>query len=95
MHLATVFTAGRVLHGRLAAVRPKSAHLTTFYLWIAVGGVLGGVVNALVRVPLGEIFDSYYGALLLAKTGALIVLGGFGYAQRRHAVADAASGRRG
>ncbi len=56
---------------------------------------VSGVVNALVRVPLGDVFTSYYGALLLAKTGALLVLGGFGYLQRRRAVAEAVSGRRG
>ncbi len=66
MHLATVFTAGRVLHGRLAAVRPESAHLTTFYLWIALGGVLGGVVNALVAPKVFDSILEYPLALALA-----------------------------
>jgi hypothetical protein len=31
----------------LAADRPASAYLTDFYLWLAVGGVLGGLFNSL------------------------------------------------
>lgn len=66
LHLATVFTAGRVLHGRLAALRPESAHLTTFYLWIALGGVLGGVANALVAPKVFNSILEYPLALALA-----------------------------
>ena len=66
LHLSTVFTAGRVLHGRLAAERPESAHLTTFYLWIALGGVLGGVVNALVAPRIFDSILEYPLALALA-----------------------------
>jgi cytochrome c oxidase assembly factor CtaG/putative copper export protein len=60
--------------------------------WLAMA--VSGVVNALVRIPLADLFGTYYGALLLAKTAALLVLGGFGYLQRRHAVVAAASGSR-
>jgi hypothetical protein len=66
MHLATVFTAGRVLHGRLAALRPRTAHLTTFYLWIALGGVLGGVMNALLAPRVFDSIVEYPLALALA-----------------------------
>jgi len=61
--------------------------------WVAMA--VSGVLNALVRIPLADLFGTYYGALLLAKTTALLVLGGLGFLQRRHAVAAAASGRRG
>ncbi|HEX2098649.1 MAG TPA: fused MFS/spermidine synthase, partial [Rubrobacteraceae bacterium] len=37
-----------VLHGELARDRPPARNLTEFYLWVAVGGVLGGIFNALI-----------------------------------------------
>ncbi|HQU17684.1 MAG TPA: fused MFS/spermidine synthase [Fimbriimonadaceae bacterium] len=47
LHLA-VFTVGALYcHQRLADDRPEVTHLTEFYLWIAVGGVVGGIFNAL------------------------------------------------
>jgi hypothetical protein len=35
-------------HGELACDRPGVRHLTEFYLWLAFGGVLGGVFNTLI-----------------------------------------------
>jgi hypothetical protein len=46
-HVATLFVAGMVCHGELAEDRPPTRHLTEFYLWIGIGGVLGGAFNAL------------------------------------------------
>jgi hypothetical protein len=48
LHLLTFFVAAMVCHGELAELRPRVHDLTAFYLAIAVGGVLGGVFNALV-----------------------------------------------
>ena len=48
LHLLTFFAAAMVCHGELARLRPAAAHLTAFYLAIAVGGTLGGIFNALV-----------------------------------------------
>jgi hypothetical protein len=48
LHLVTFFAASLVCHGRLAAGRPSVEHLTSFYLWMSFGGVLGGAFNALV-----------------------------------------------
>jgi SAM-dependent methyltransferase len=36
-----------VCHSSLARGRPDAAHLTEFYLWLSVGGVLGGSLTAL------------------------------------------------
>jgi spermidine synthase len=47
-HLVVFFVAAMVCHGELARDRPDPRHLTAFYLWIAVGGVLGGAFTALV-----------------------------------------------
>lgn len=52
-----------------------------------------GIINALVRVPLGALFGSEYGALLLGKALALVALGVLGAAHRRRSVAEAAAGR--
>ena len=47
-HLAAFFLTALVCHGELAKDRPSVAHLTEFYLWMSVGGMLGGVFNVLV-----------------------------------------------
>ena len=66
LHLLIFFLAALVCHQRLAQSRPHVNKLTEYYLWIAVGGVLGGAFNALLA-PL--IFPSpieYPLAILLA-----------------------------
>lgn len=47
LHLAVFFIAGFVCHRRIALGRPSVSKLPEYYLCISVGGVLGGVVNAL------------------------------------------------
>jgi hypothetical protein len=48
LHLIALFAIALVCHGELAASRPSSDHLTEFYLWLSLGGVLGGMFNTLV-----------------------------------------------
>ena len=47
LHLAALFATAMVCHGELSRRRPPAARLTEFYLWISVGGVLGGIFNVL------------------------------------------------
>ena len=47
LHLVLFFIAALVCHQRLAQSRPHVSKLPEYYLWIAVGGVLGGAFNAL------------------------------------------------
>ncbi|MCC6126279.1 MAG: fused MFS/spermidine synthase [Pirellulales bacterium] len=47
LHLLAFFLTAMVCHGELAADRPAAGRLTEFYLWMSVGGVLGGLFNAL------------------------------------------------
>jgi spermidine synthase len=54
-HLVGFFLTAMLRHGELAADRPDPMHLTEFYLLMSVGGVLGGLFNAL-AAPL--LFDS-------------------------------------
>ncbi len=46
IHLLGFFMAALMCHARLSESRPDPKHLTEFYLWISVGGVLGGLFNA-------------------------------------------------
>lgn len=46
LHLVVFFVTALMCHGELALRRPSPAHLTEFYLWMAVGGALGGTFNA-------------------------------------------------
>ena len=48
LHMAAFFGVCLVCHGELARDRPPPEHLTAFYFWLSMGGVLGGVFNALV-----------------------------------------------
>ena len=48
MHLAFFGVIALMCHQRLAALRPAGGQLTTFYLMIAIGGALGGVLNAFI-----------------------------------------------
>ena len=47
LQLLTFFVIAMVCHGQLAGDRPARRHLTEFYLWMSLGGVLGGLFNAL------------------------------------------------
>jgi hypothetical protein len=46
--LLAFFLTAMVCHGELARDRPGTRHLTEFYLWLSVGGMLGGMLNALI-----------------------------------------------
>ncbi len=48
INLALLWTVAMVCHGELARTRPPVSRLTEFYLWLSIGGVLGGIFNALV-----------------------------------------------
>lgn len=45
LHLAVFFVAALLCHAQLARSRPPADRLTEFYLWISLGGMLGGVFN--------------------------------------------------
>jgi spermidine synthase len=65
LHLAALAVVSYLAHGRLAAERPHPSHLTTFYLWISVGGAFGGVFGAIVA-PMLLMPEMEYALLLLA-----------------------------
>ncbi len=65
-HLALLLMVALSCHGELALSRPSPRHLTEFYLLISVGGVLGGVFNALVAPLVFSSLVEYPLAMLLA-----------------------------
>ena len=65
-----LFVIALALHGTLAAERPAAGDLTEYYLWISVGGALGGLFCALVA-PL--VFDWGYEHPLLLIAAALLL----------------------
>ena len=69
IHLLAFFFAAMLCHGELAKDRPAVKYLTEFYLWMSVGGVLGGIFNALVA-PVAFPLVLEYG-LALAAAAAL------------------------
>lgn len=52
LHLGLFFVTAMVAHGELARRRPDAANLTQFYLWMSVGGVLGGLFCGLIAPSL-------------------------------------------
>jgi hypothetical protein len=48
LNLATFFVTALVCHGELARRRPAAEHLTAFFMWMAVGGMIGGLCAALI-----------------------------------------------
>ena len=95
-HFGLLFVLALACHGALARDRPGPRHLTEFYLLISVGGVLGGLFNALVA-PL--VFSSLIEyplmmvlacVLLAAPRSAALGLGG-GAGRALLAVAAAAA----
>jgi hypothetical protein len=53
------FVTALVCHGELARDRPPAKNLTEFYLWMSVGGMVGGTFNALIAplVPWFGLFE--------------------------------------
>ncbi len=69
-HLLVLLVVALACHGRLADDRPAPAHLTEFYVWLAVGGAVGGIFNALVAPLLFDRLLEY--PLVLALAAAMI-----------------------
>src|SRR5204863_5961973 len=58
-HLLTFFVAATMCHRMLSEDRPDPAHLTEFYFYISLGGVLGGSFNALLAPMLFNSIAEY------------------------------------
>ena len=83
LHLAGLFVIAMVCHGTLAATRPPADRLTEFYLWLSLGGVLGGLFDtmlapvvfpSLLEYPLMLIAVSLVPLMLNASVGGSFAL---------------------
>jgi hypothetical protein len=70
VHPLALFVLALVCHGELARDRPAARHLTGFYLWMSLGGVVGGAFTALLA-PL--VFTSVVEYPLAIVLGCLLV----------------------
>ncbi len=58
LHLALLFLIAMVCHGEHVRTRPHPSHLTEFYLWLATGGLIGGIFNAVIApVAFNEVIE--------------------------------------
>ncbi len=48
VHVAVFFVNALMCHGELARTRPSADHLTSFYLWMSAGGLIGGIAAGLI-----------------------------------------------
>ncbi|ONI79915.1 hypothetical protein ALI144C_24615 [Actinosynnema sp. ALI-1.44] len=102
--LLTHLVAAALWVGGLVAILAyrKGEHLTTavtrfsaLALWCWIALAASGVINALVRVKPPNLVTTSYGLLIVAKAAALVLLGVFGFFQRRHGVAEVVRTRTG
>ncbi|MGH8718550.1 MAG: spermidine synthase [Burkholderiales bacterium] len=66
LHVLAFFFTALVCHGKLARGRPDARHLTEFYLWLSLGGMLGGIFNGLIAPVIFDRLYEYPLALMLA-----------------------------
>ncbi|MDZ4761215.1 MAG: fused MFS/spermidine synthase [Alphaproteobacteria bacterium] len=71
--LFALFVIALACHGALNAHRPAAEHLTQFYLFMSLGGVLGGAFNALLAPLLFDSVVEY--PLMLVVSLALLSIG--------------------
>jgi CDP-diglyceride synthetase len=68
--LSLLFTVAVTVHGEMYRLRPAADHLTSFYLSMSVGGVIGGAFCAILAPML---FDWTYEHPLLVLAAALLI----------------------
>jgi len=89
---ATVWVGGLAALGWVGIrgskrLEPALARYSSLALWAFVVVAASGVVNASVRLrSFADLFGSAYGLLVVAKVVAIVVLGVFGYRQRRRII---------
>jgi SAM-dependent methyltransferase len=75
LYCATLFVACMVCHGELARSKPHPRYLTAFYLMLALGGALGGVLVGLVAPSVfDELYELPFGMVALCACAGLALL---------------------
>ena len=73
-HLVAFGLVALWCHQALADTRPDVAHLTEYYLWISLGGLLGGVFNALLAPALFSGLAEYPISVALAAVARAVAM---------------------
>jgi hypothetical protein len=81
VHIVSFFLLALISHGELAKRKPEASHLTSYYLWMSFGGVLGGSFNSI----LAPVAFKYMGLVEypLGLIASLLVLGVAGGSLRK------------
>ena len=66
LHLIGFFFTGLACHYELAKSRPTTAHITEFYVWMSVGGMVGGLFSSLMAPILFVQPFEYFAAIALS-----------------------------
>ena len=72
--LSALFSICMVCHGELARSKPDPRHLTFFFLIVALGGAVGGVVVTFLAPVLFQDYWEYHAGLLAAWLLALVAI---------------------
>ena len=76
-YFLTLFLIATMCHGELARSRPAPEHLTTFYLTMALGGAIGGLlVNLAAPYLFATFFEFPLGMMLTTLTAAGLAVAG-------------------
>lgn len=77
LHLTLFFSSAWMLHGYLSRNRPPATHLTEYFLWMAFGGMLGGLFNALLApVIFSQIYEYFVVVLTVFCIALQVLVGG-------------------
>lgn len=80
VNLAAFLLLALLCHGELYRRRPAPSRLTEFYLWVSLGGVIGGIFAALIAP---HVFNRIYEYPILLLAGLLVLPGMFAGGPRR------------
>jgi len=73
IYASLLFAGCMICHGELIRSKPSKQHLTTFYLAIAFGGVIGGLfINIIAPLFFNEWWDFYLVLLAIFSIGAVL-----------------------
>ena len=96
MYCAALFGCCMVCHGEMVRRRPAASDLTTFYLYVALGGALGGIfvnlIAPLVFDGFWELHGSLVSACILALAGVALDRNALSLVPRRLAVIAGCAG---
>lgn len=73
LHAGILFVVCMVCHGELYRLRPHPKHLTEFYLMVAAGGALGGLLVALVAPHVFAYYQEFELGIMSCAVLALVV----------------------